>query len=123
MRTRVRHVLNIAAAIAIAMHSVLWGGMTTVATSAIVDPLSVICHGAADETADQTPSHPLSRPSHACDHCNLCGGVAPAANSAATAITQLLPARLSHHIKPASTVGASRFEVSLKGARGPPVSV
>jgi hypothetical protein len=124
MRTGFRRALGIVAIATIAMHTALWGGTTTRAPVAAVDPFSVICHssGEAGTASDPTPTAPTSTPSHACDHCNLCSTALQSASSPAAAIVQRLLIRLSHQLEPASTVAKTGFKISLKGARGPPVA-
>ena len=123
MHTGVRRVLTIAAIAAIALHGVLWGGTATRAAAPMVDPFSVICHsgGNVDATPDQAPTSPVSAPSHACDHCNLCGAAPSPAASPAAVVIRLLTARPSRVFEPVSTIPRAGFEVALKGARGPPV--
>ena len=124
MPARFKRLLSILAITAIAMHTVLWGG-TAARGSAMVaaDPFSVICHsgGSDDAVADQSPTAPLLAPSHACDHCNLCGSAPSPAVSPPAVVTQLLPSRPAHALTPASTIQRAGFDVVLKGARGPPV--
>ena len=127
MHTGVRRVLTIAAIAAIALHGVLWGGTATRAAAPMVDPFSVICHsgGNVDATPDQAPTSPVSAPSHAFDHCNLCGSApSPAAAPAAVGTDCLeLMSRdgTSHVLEPVSAIPRAGLEVALKGALGPPV--
>ena len=123
MHTGFRRVLSIVAIAAIALHGVLWGGTATRAAAPAVDPFSVICHsgGNVDATPDQAPTSPVSAPSHACDHCNLCGSTPSPAASPAAVVISLLAIRPSHVLEPVSAIPRAGFEVALKGARGPPV--
>jgi hypothetical protein len=123
MRTRFRRVLSIVAITVIALHTALWGGSATRASATAVDPFSVICHSGEDggATADQAPTNPVSAPSHACDHCNLCGSTPPAAAAPGVVVVQLVPNRPSYVLEPAPAVPHGGVEVALKGARGPPV--
>lgn len=123
MRTGFRRVLSVVAITAVALHSALWGGTATIAAATAVDPFSVICHsgGDVDTAQDQAPTSPLSAPSHACDHCNLCGAAPSPAASPAAVVIRLLTARPSRVFEPVSTIPRAGFEVALKGARGPPV--
>jgi hypothetical protein len=120
MRTRFRRALSMVAIAAIAMHAALWGGLATHTATAVLDPFSVICHsgGNADTVPEQAPAR--SAPSHACDHCNLCGATPPPAASPTAVVVQFLSNQPSHVLKPAPTVPHGGFEVALKGARGPP---
>jgi hypothetical protein len=120
MRARFRHVLSIVAITAIAMHTALWGGTATRAAATAFDPFSVICHSdeAADTAFDQAPAG--SAPSHACDHCNLCGSTPSPAASPTTAFIQFLTNQAAYALEPAPTVAHGGIEVALKGARGPP---
>lgn len=121
MRTRFRRLLGIVAITVIALHSALWGGQATRTATAAVDPFSVICHsgGNADTAPDQAPAD--SAPSHACDHCNLCGSTPSPTTSPAAVVIWLPPNRPSHVLEPVSTIPRAGLEVTLKGARGPPV--
>ena len=123
MRTRFRQVPGMVAIIVIAMHTVLWGGTATSPAAAAVDPFSVVCHSSGDANAapGQAPSSPASAPSHACDHCNLCGPTAPLAASPPAVVLQLLPNRRSHALEPAPGIPRGGIALALKGARGPPV--
>ena len=122
MPTRFRRVLGVVAIAAITLHTAFWGGTATRAATAAIDPFSVICHsdGNAD-TPDHTPVTPASAPSHACDHCNLCGTTSAPAAASADATIQCFPARSLHQLEPAFTISKAGLDVSLKGARGPPV--
>jgi len=123
MPTRFKRLLSIMAITAIAMHTVLWGGTAARGSAIEVDPFSVICHsgGNNDTVQDQAPTAPLSAPSHACDHCNLCGSAPSPAVAPPVLIIQLLSTQPAHAVTPASTVLGTGLEVALKGARGPPV--
>jgi hypothetical protein len=116
--------LGIAAIAAIALHTALWDGTTVHVAAVAVDPFSVICHsgGEADATSDPAPAAPASIPSHACDHCNLCGATPSSAVSPAAAIIEHLPVLQSRQIEPASNAARTGLKISLKGARGPPVT-
>jgi hypothetical protein len=119
MRTRFRRVLSIVAITVIALHTALWGGSATHA--AAIDPFSVICHSGENATQDQAPASPVSVPSHACDHCNLCASTAPPAAAPTAVVVQLLLNEPSYVLEPAPAVPHGGVEVALKGARGPPV--
>lgn len=122
MPTGFRRALSILAIAAVALHTALWGATAISMEVAPVDPFSVICHspGNVDAAAAQAPAGPLSTPSHACDHCNLCGSMPPPAASPAAVVGELLPDRLLHEPEPVSSVARAGSEVALKGARGPP---
>src|SRR5262245_33397204 len=120
MRTRFRPVLSIVAITVIALHTALWGGSVTHAALS-VDPFSVICHGGESAAPDRPPPSPVSTPSHACDHCNLCGSTPPPAAAPAVVAVRSLPDRPSYVLEPAPAVPHGGVEVALKGARGPPV--
>lgn len=122
MRTRFKRALSIVAITAIATHAAFWGGPATRAATAAFDPFSVICHSGganADTTLDRAPAS--SAPSHACDHCNLCGSAPPPAASPTNVVIQLLTNQPSYALEPAPTIPHGGVEVTLKGARGPPV--
>jgi hypothetical protein len=103
------------------MHSALWGGLAARTATAAVDPFLVICHsgGNTDTAPDQAPASPA--PSHACDHCNLCGSTSSPAAPSDVVVLQRVQDRPSHALKPVSTISRAGLEVTLKGARGPPV--
>lgn len=121
MSARFKRLLSILAIAAIAMHTVLWGGTVTYSATAAIDPFLVICHSAENTTLDQVPASPGSLPSHACDHCNLCGSTPPPAAVSAVAVVQFLQIGSSYVLEPAPAVPHGGVEVALKGARGPPV--
>jgi len=121
MRTRFKRVLSIAAITVIALHTALWGGSAAHAASVAVDPFLVICHSGDSDAPEQAPPSPVSAPSHACDHCNLCGSIPPPAAAFAVVVIQLVPIRPSYVIEPAPAVQHGHVEVALKGPRGPPV--
>ncbi|HET8546081.1 MAG TPA: DUF2946 family protein [Pseudolabrys sp.] len=121
MRTRFRRLLSIVAITAIGLHSALWGGPATRTATAAVDPFSVICHsgGNADTAPDQAPASPAL--SHACDHCNLCGSTPSPTAFPSAVVVEFLTNQPSYAIEPAPTIPHNGVEVTLKGARGPPV--
>src|SRR5262245_44187316 len=121
MRTRFKRVLSIAAITVIALHTALWGGSAAHAASVAVDPFLVICYSGDSDAPEQAPTSPVSAPSHACDHCNLCGSMPSPAAAFAVVAVRLLPNRPSYVLEPALTVRHGGVEVALKGARGPPV--
>jgi len=125
MRLPGRRVLGIVAIMAIALHTTLWGVLAAQATAGIpTDPFSVICHsgGTAEKTGDQVPADPASSPTHACDHCTLCGtAAAPPVPDGAVAV-RLLPTRLLQVLTAAPAVPANGTAVGSTRARGPPAS-
>ena len=123
MRTGLRRVLGIVAITAIAMHTALWSGTAARTVATAVDPFSVICHSGENAGPDRTPTNPISAPSHACDHCNLCGSTLPPVAAPVAAAVQLFPDRPFRVLEPAAAIPHGGVEVALKGARGPPVFV
>jgi hypothetical protein len=121
MRTRFKPILSIVAITVIALHTALWGGTATHAATAPLDPFSVICHSAEGTNPDEAPTGPVSAPSHACDHCNLCGSMPSSAAAPAAVGVRFIPNRPSYALQPTPTVPHGGVEVALKGARGPPV--
>jgi hypothetical protein len=107
----------------VTLHTTLWGGMTARAPAAAVDPFSVICHSGEDAggIVGQTPTSPGPASSHTCDHCTLCGSASPPVAAPDFAPIQFLADRPPHVLEPLSTLTRSGIEVTLKGARGPPV--
>jgi hypothetical protein len=125
MRSLVRRVLGVVAIIAIAMHATLWGVMAVqAAAGAPVDPFSVICHsGAATEkTGDKTPSDPAGSPTHACDHCTLCGTAAAPPIPQSVSAIRLLPMRRLLALTASPAVSRNGIAVGSTRARGPPAS-
>jgi hypothetical protein len=123
MRTGLRRALRILAIAAIALHTALWGLAPARANTSTIDPLSVICHSSveAQTTPESAPATQDSAPSHACEHCNVCGALASSALPPAFALIRLLPAWLVRVPAPRPVVAANGFEISSKGARGPPI--
>jgi hypothetical protein len=121
MRTGLRRVLGLVAITAIAMHTALWGGTATRTVATAVDPFSVICHSGENAAPDRTPINPISAPSHACDHCNLCGSTLSPLTSPAAVAVEFFPDQPSYVLESAPTIPHGGIEVALKGARGPPV--
>jgi hypothetical protein len=92
----------------------------SVAAAAAVDPFSVICHSSAGG-ADQTgPVKPHLIPGHACEHCNLCGTVAPPSAPDAAFHALPIPTSIVQILRPASAVARSSVSFAPKLARGPP---
>jgi hypothetical protein len=121
MRVSVRRTLSWVAIYAIALHTVLLGAAPLIA-GPTVDPFSVICHSEAPAAApaEQTPATPVSAPSHACDHCNLCSAMAPPDPLDGVVVAQLAPARLLQVLRPTTAATRDGIAASLKRARGPP---
>jgi hypothetical protein len=118
MRAGTRRIAGVAAAIAIALHMILWSAVAPFAAP-IVDPFTIICHSEASAPADQTPANGVLPPAHACDHCNLCSAIAPPVPlNALSAI--LAPARLLQALRPAAITLHRDVAANPKLARGPP---
>ena len=119
MRSGTRQVLNVTAAFAIALHTVLWAAVAPMAATAAVDPFTVICHSDASGPAEQTPDHGALVPAHACDHCNLCSAMAPPVPLNAP-FTTLAPARVLQVLRPAAIAPHRDATANPRLARGPP---
>jgi len=109
------------ACFAVAMHSILLG-VPQAATGAPVDPFSVICHSEAPAASpsEQTPASPVSAPTHACDHCNLCSAMAPPDALDAVLAGQLTPAKLLQVLRPATAATRAGIANNPNRTRGPP---
>jgi hypothetical protein len=108
---------------AIALHTLLWAFAVPIAAAiGAVDPFSVICHSGspADVTSDQGPAAPASKPTSACDHCNLCSASGAAAAPDVVLIGRLLPERLLALLSPANVPSGDSVASDPKLARGPP---
>ncbi|MCK9915246.1 hypothetical protein MXD81_39420 [Microbacteriaceae bacterium K1510] len=111
---------------AIALHTMLWAlGATAMAfagSTDSLDPFLVICHsgGSTDVTTDETPGAPLSKPTSACDHCNLCTATGTAAAPDVVLIGRLLPERIIALLSPVSVPKRNGVASDPKLARGPP---
>jgi len=122
MRARFRQFGTLLAIITIALHTALLGVAAVTAAPSSVDPFSIICHsgaetgGTADHPANQTPA-----PTHACDHCNLCGTAPPSNLPATVAFLKLDPAPLLHRLIAATDLPGAGIISRSNPARGPPV--
>ncbi len=119
----VRRVLSVAAILAIALHTVAWGVVGTMAAGSAVDPFSVICHSGpqAAAPADQTPGTPPSSPASACDHCNLCSATPTPPSALDTVLAGILtPVKLLHVVPQAPVIARDAVASSPKLSQGPP---
>ncbi len=123
MRTRFRQFAGLMAIIAIALHTALWGVAVAHPVAPGADPFSVICHSDAGATlvADQLPANPVSAPTHACDHCNLCATAPPSNLPDTVVIFKLDPARLLHRLTEANVLPRAGITKRSNPARAPPV--
>ena len=118
MRAGVRRIAGVVAAVAIALHTILWAAVAPFAAPS-VDPFTVICHSDASAPADQAPVNGALPPAHACDHCSLCSAIARAAPfNALFAI--IAPARILQVLRPAAVSHHPHAAADPKLARGPP---
>lgn len=125
MRRGVKRSLGWLAIVAIALHTVLWGVATPMASASTVDPFSIICSSATHAVAqiDQVPGQ-VPAPAAACDHCNLCGAAAaPAVTLDSVLAGQLQPAKLLQVLRPATGATHDGVAYSPHQARGPPQRV
>jgi hypothetical protein len=120
MRAGTKQFLSIMAAIAVAIHTVMWAAITPLAAGSAVDPFAVICHSETSAPAEQAPGHGPLAPAHACDHCNLCSAAAPplAPDTAVTA--RFKPVRTLRVLHPANIARHDDIAADPKLARGPP---
>ena len=120
-----RRTLSCVAIYAVALHVILLGlSSIAAATSAAVDPFSVICHSVAraGAAADEAPANPDLIPGHACEHCNLCSATAPPPAPDVAFNVDLRPARILHVLRPVSAAARSDVTSDPKLARGPPLT-
>lgn len=111
------------AIVAIALHTLLWAfAVPVAAATGSLDPFSVICHVGTDATAaaDRDQGAPTSKPSAACDHCNLCTATPTAATPDVVVSGRLLPERVLAVLSPASVERREGVASDPKLARGPP---
>lgn len=122
MRARCRQITGLLAIIAIVLHTALWGAAAAYPMASGADPFSVICHSSAeaDGAADQ-PQNPVLPPTHACDHCNLCGTAAASNLPAIIAVFKLDPARLLHRLIAPTALPTAGIANRANPARAPPV--
>ena len=119
MRGGIRYFLSVAAAIAVAMHTVLWPALAPLAASVAVDPFMVICHSETSAPVEQTPAGPLL-PAHACDHCNLCSAAPPLVTPDLILAARFEPVRTLQVLRPANIARHDDVAADPKRARGPP---
>jgi len=107
---------------AVALHTMLWAVAVPVAAAGTVDPFSVICHsgGSAAVAGDQSPAQPVSKPTSACDHCNLCSAAGPASAPDVVILGRLMPERVLALLSPSSVPRRDGVTSNPKLARGPP---
>ena len=68
MRLLWRRSMTLLAIYAVALHVISLGFGPISASSVVVDPLSIICHGVTNSPGDQAPDKPDLMPGHACEH-------------------------------------------------------
>ena len=116
------------AILAVALHTMLWAVMAPLSAFAATgtgdsfDPFLVICHsgGALDGADIDKAGAPRSKPTGACDHCNLCSAAATGAAPDVVVIARLLPERVIAVLSPASVPRRQGLTSSPQLARGPP---
>ena len=122
MVRRLKRSVGALAIFAIALHTLLWAfAVPAAAATGTLDPFSSICHsngGAA--AADQDQSAPASKPSAACDHCNLCAATPTSATPDVVLAGRLLPECVLAVLSPVSVERRDGVTSNPKLARGPP---
>jgi hypothetical protein len=119
MQAGIRRISGVAAAVAIALHTVLSAVVAPFAAPS-VDPFAVICHSGESAPIDQqAPSGGVPSPAHACDHCNLCSALTPPVPEAVLAAF-LVPARVLQVLHPVGIPHSDDASATPKLARGPP---
>ena len=122
MQRTLRPFLSVAAAMVVAIHTVLWAGVTPLAAGPSVDPFAVICHSDASAPAEQAPTPGPLTPAHACDHCNLCSGVAPLLPPPdAIVAARFAPMRIMRVTRLFNIPHHGNVASDPKLARGPPI--
>lgn len=106
---------------AVALHVIVLG-LAPIAAGAApgVDPFSVICHSVPDASADATPDKDRLIPSQACEHCDLCGAMAPPPAPDPTVIGIVVPLRVLGVLRPVSVAARPGGTSNPSLARGPP---
>jgi len=121
MRGGIRYFSSVMAAIAVAMHTVLWAALGPLAASAAVDPSLVICHSETSAPAEQTPAPSPMLPAHACDHCNLCSAAPPLVTPDLILAARFEPVRTLQVLSPPNIARHDDVAADPRRARGPPV--
>jgi len=120
MRAGTKHFRSLAAAIAVALHTVLWAAVPQLAASPAVDPFTAICHGKTSAPAKQAPAHDPFAPAHACDHCNLCSTAMPPLAPDTALAARFKPVQTLRVLRPAHVARHDNVAADSKLARGPP---
>lgn len=123
LRQQVKTGAAVLAILAIALHTMLWTmAASLTAASAGFDPFSVICHSGSvsSEADDQNAGQPASKPTSACDHCNLCSAAEPASAPDVVILGRLIPERVLALLSPSSVSRRDGVTSNPKLARGPP---
>jgi hypothetical protein len=120
MRAGAKHFLTIGAAIAVALHTVLWVAVAPLAATQAVDPFTIICHSETSAPAEHAPAHGPLVPAHACDHCNLCSAAGPPLPPDTALSARFEPVRILRVLRPAYVARQDQITADPKLARGPP---
>ncbi len=120
MRAWWQRSVSVLAIYVIALTTILSAFAAPPATSATLDPFSIICHSGAPDSAatGQTPAQ--QAPSKACDHCSLCLVTASLSGPDAIPAGRLAPPSVLQILRPASTAARAHFAAAPNLARGPP---
>lgn len=119
MRAGGKKVLSWIAIYAVALHVILLGLAPITVSAAPADPLLVICHSQSD-AAPEAPNPSGSTPGHACEHCTLCGNVAPPPPPTDVLAIVVLAAGVLDVLLPTSAPVLSGTTATPNLARGPP---
>lgn len=122
MNMACRRAVSWAAIYAVAFHAILLGiSPIPNGVSVAGDPFSIICRGDVQPLAptNQTPNKPDHLPGHACEHCNLCSAAGPLP-APDTLVSVLVPPRVTHILRPASSTPRIGLTSDPKLATGPP---
>src|SRR5262245_10128172 len=119
MRAGIRQVLGMAAGLALALHTALWGIAPTHAGYP-VDPFAVSCHSGTTAPANLGADNDLPTPGQPCDHCNLCSVAAPPIPPDTTLVADFKPTRTLQLLYPANVACRGDVIADSRSARGPP---
>jgi len=121
VKIHLRKITGLLAIYAIALHTILWGGVMAPAATGAHDPFTIICHAdGGDASSRPSTNDGHSVPAHACDHCNLCSAAGGPAAPDAALLSQPTPSRLLLVLRPINPPLRDEIAISPHLARGPP---
>jgi len=114
-----RQAVTMVAIYAIALNVVFFG-FAPAWTGVANDTLSAICRSIGETSGDHAPSDTGHRPSHGCQHCNLCSATRPPPAPDVALNIVLVPPQVLAVLVPASTPLHVGVVSNPRLARGPP---